>query len=243
MLQLFLKLSNILVTVGHVLDTVTLGLAIFEVTFVSALIGPSHLTLSMNLIVYKFALVGFTGINEIVFAFTMELSIDEITFINITVLLVTCPASFLSFHKCAFVDALSIIPSFNTLSMLLVHFPLAFVDGFVCLVDKDAVTVRLTVDPVALINVAVCIGHSSFANHLFVFDLAGIHGTILVFDVTKALPFGFVFLLELSFIFSLVIDFGPIVIPNQILSFILFVQILDPFLMGQKSFFVLILLS
>lgn len=115
--------------------------------------------------------------------------------------------------------------------MLFVHFPLALVDGFVRLVNKYALAVRLAIQPIALVNVAICVGHSALADHGLVLNLTSVERAILIFDVAEAFPLGFIFLLEFAFILSLIVDLGPIVIPNQILSIIFLVYVSDPFLM------------
>jgi len=213
-LEFFRKLANIFVTVSHVFYSMTLSLSVLEVAFVSALIWPCHLTFSMDLVIDELTFISLSGVDKVIFAFAMELSVDEITFINISVLLITCPASFLSFNKLTFVDTLTFIPSFNALTMLFIGFPFTFVNCLVSLVYENTFTMRFTINPFSLVNVTVSVGHSSLANHGFVFDLASIHRAILVFDITKTLPHSFVFLLELSFILSLFIDLRPIVIPD-----------------------------
>ena len=61
MLKFLLELSNILIAVYHILNTMTLSLSIFVIALVSTLIWPCHLTFSMHFIVDKFTFISFAS--------------------------------------------------------------------------------------------------------------------------------------------------------------------------------------
>ena len=95
-------------------------LSVLEVSFEATLIWPRHLTLSIHLVIYEIAFIGLSRVYKIVLAFSFELSIDKITFVDVSVLRVLALASLLSFSKIAVVLALPLVPRFLSFTFLLI---------------------------------------------------------------------------------------------------------------------------
>lgn len=237
MLHIILELSGEFVAICHVLNAVSVSFAILEIAFEAALIWPRHLALSVHLVIMEIAFVGLSGVDEIVLALTLELSVDKVAFIHVTILNVLALAGFLSLDEVAGVFALSPFPNLLSFSKLLIIVPLAFVQGAIHFVVENAHTMSLAFGPHTLVDVSISVFHAAWSFHVFVFDLSRVKRTVLVFDIAQAFPDGLVVLVKLTFVLAFVVDLRPVVVPHKIISSISGHQICFPLLLAHERVF------
>lgn len=104
-----------------------MGFSILESALEAALVRPCHLAFAVHLVIMEVTLIGLSGVDEIVFTLSLELSIDKVAFIHVTVIGVLALASLLSLGEVAGVFALAAVPSLLSFSFLLIVDPLAVV--------------------------------------------------------------------------------------------------------------------
>ena len=92
----------------------------------------------------------------------MELTVDEFTFVNITIELEFSLASLLTVDKITCVLNLIILPLLGTLSMVHIIEPLAVVHGSV-LINEHSISASFALLPLAVVDVSVLVRNSSFA--------------------------------------------------------------------------------
>ena len=190
------------------------------------------LLLADDLSIFELTLVDLACLCEGVLALAVELSVHEVALVDVAVLLLVARLSCLfAVGELAVVEALAGVPSFNAEAVLLFVFPLAVVDGLVDLVDEDALAFGLAVDPVTLVDVAICKDHLTLAVHVLVLDLAGVHRAVSELDVAEALPRVLVVGPELALVLALAVDLGPVVLPDD---FLLALLVGSPLLVRQK---------
>ena len=122
----------------------------------------------MNLILMEITLINLTSFIEVVFSFTMELSVNEISFIKITIEFKFSGTCFKSIDKITFVNNFVVIPLFGSFAMVCVIVPFAFVHGPFGIYE-DSLAASHAIFPLALINIAITVGHSSDSIKLTVF--------------------------------------------------------------------------
>ena len=104
----------------------------------------------------------------------MELSILEITFVVIAIELELSGSSFLSvFEATGELDGV-FVPALDSLAVVKIIFPLTLVHGSI-ISYEDAKSVCSTILILSLINIAICVCHSSLAMEEAVFGLATIN--------------------------------------------------------------------
>lgn len=81
MLNIIFPLADESVSAGPDFGTSTFHLSSFEFAVVNGLVGPSHLSFALHIVVFKLALVEAASVRKIVLAESMELTIDEVTFV------------------------------------------------------------------------------------------------------------------------------------------------------------------
>lgn len=141
---------------------------VFVFTLIFCSIGPKHQSTSMNLILVEISFINLTCFIEEVFSFAMELSVNEISFIKISVEFKFPLTGFKSINKVTLVDNFIVIPLFSSFSVVCVITPFTFVHGPFGIYE-DSLATSHAVFPLALIHISITVGHSSNSIKLTVF--------------------------------------------------------------------------
>ena len=108
----------------------------------------------------------------------LELSIDEVTFIEATIFpLEPTLSMLLALEESSSVDSFAVVPALFTLSVLQVIEPIANVSGSVG-VNEGAIAISLVLSPVSLVNVTVSVGHAAHTTALSISPHAFVLGSI-----------------------------------------------------------------
>ena len=186
-LQIIRPFTYVLVAACENLSSLTLHLPGQKVALISSLVGPDHHSLSLHLIALEFSLIELASFREVIFAAAMELSIEEVAFVESTIENEVTAASLSPVNEIANELDLVVIPRLSALPMLLVFHPLALIHTAID-IDKDAIAVSLSVLPLALINVTVGVCHSTFAVEQSILRLTVISGAVGKDDYADSLP-------------------------------------------------------
>ena len=162
MLQIVLPLTDVHVAAGEHLRPFAFHLAIPELALVARLIRPDHHAFAFHIIVVEFPFIQLAGVCEVILAITMELTVEEISFIKSTLKFKSTLARLLSMEECADETDLAKVPRLGALAMLLVVLPLAIVHAPAS-VNEDTVSIGLTVLPLSLEDVSVSMRHATFS--------------------------------------------------------------------------------
>lgn len=154
MLEVVSPSTFVSVTVGPHLGSLTLYLSVHEVTGVNGVVGPGHLTLTGNDIVSEVSLVKFACLCEIIFSFSMEITLVEISLVGVSLELELSFSGSLSFDKVSLVPDRSKVKYLFSLTMVHVVLPLAFVFG-TTLINVNTISVCFTVNELSLIDITV----------------------------------------------------------------------------------------
>jgi len=123
------------------------------------------------LVIIELTFIRLAGLDEIVLALSIELSVDKVALIHISVLGVLALASFLSLFEVAVVLTLTGVPNLLSFSFLIIVDPLAVVQSAVLLVVENTLAVSLSIEPLALVNVSISIVHAALSIHVLVLHL------------------------------------------------------------------------
>jgi len=104
--------------VGKLFDTKAISLTVNEISIIGGLIWPSHRAFTLDIIFNKFTLILLARLSEVIFALTMELAINKITLVDISVKFKLSFASLLAVYEIAGVLNLVIFPLLSTLSVV-----------------------------------------------------------------------------------------------------------------------------
>lgn len=115
----------------------------------------------------------------------MKHSVFEIALIGAILQSGSTFAIFLSKLKYTLIRVLVIIPSLYTISVLLIIFPFTFIMASLS-VTKDSITISFTVFPLALVDVAVSVGHPTNAFEDAIFCEAFIFRFVWKDDYTES---------------------------------------------------------
>lgn len=77
-----LELSNVSISSSVLLDSLTIHHSVLKLSFVSRLVWPDHDSISAHVVLFESTFVNLTSIGEVVFAMTVELSINEVTIVS-----------------------------------------------------------------------------------------------------------------------------------------------------------------
>ena len=119
----------------------------------------------------------------------MELAVNEVAFVVSTFKLKPAFPGLFAFDEFASKLNLIVIPRFGAVSMLLIVLPHTLIHGAVG-VHKYAHAVSFSVYPLALVDVAICMGHAAFAIELLVLRHALVCGPVRELDYSYAFPDG-----------------------------------------------------
>ena len=154
MLQIVLPFAVVNITIWPGLRTLTLHLAVNELSLVLRSIRPRHLSGTVNVVIGKLTFIGFTAVSEVINSLTMELAFDKVTLIRIVVILESTLASLLALLEITYVFDGVVVPCFAAFTMVNIVKPLSFVHRPIG-VNEDALSVGFAVFPFSLVNVAI----------------------------------------------------------------------------------------
>lgn len=117
----------------------------------------------------------------------MELAVEEVTLVEAAIKNEVTATSLFAVDEIANELDFVVVPRFGALPVLLVVNPLALIHATVD-VDEDAETFGLAVPPLALVNVAVCMSHATFAVEEAILCLTVVGGAIREDDDADSLP-------------------------------------------------------
>ena len=167
MLNIIFPLTDKSVSTAPDLGASAFHFAVPKLSFIVRLVRPSHFSFALHIVEFEIAFIKPARVSEVIPADSMELAIYEITFIVAAFKFKLAFSRLLAFHKVAGKLDLIIIPGFCSEAMLLIVLPLTLIHGPVR-VDKDAHTIRLSVGPLTLVDVSVCVRHPALAVELLV---------------------------------------------------------------------------
>jgi len=144
MLQIVSPVSNVPVSVGEMFGAFSVHFSAFEISFVSAFIGPDHYTFAVHIIVLKLALIKLSTIRKVIFAIPMKLAINEVSLIVPPFELKPSISGLFAINKHSRILDLIIVPALCAVSMLLVIDPLSLIHGTIG-VHKDTVAVGFSI--------------------------------------------------------------------------------------------------
>lgn len=183
---IILKRTLISITIWLPQNSLAVHQAILKFTVIILKVGPLEETFTVHVVFLKFSLVNLTIIGEVIFTMALHLSFDELSIVDTSVVRKLTSAILLSVDEFTLVNFGGLLPHFFTLAVLFVVNPRSFVNGSL-IVDKSSIPAGLTFDPVALVNITICVGHSSLTVWLATFDLSLIKGAIFIIDLTDTL--------------------------------------------------------
>ena len=162
----------------------------------------------------------------------IKFAIDEISFIMRSFKLKSSFSGFLSFNKISRVDYLALVPDLSTLTVLDIMYPVSIIEGAI-LVNKDTFAMSFSVEPLAMVDVAIGVSHLTFAVEHLVHSESFILRAVLELDNTQAFPRSLAFL-PVALVFPVLVNRLEIVIPSQ--EFTIFFQPFVILLLMHKSF-------
>lgn len=163
---------------------------------------------------------------------TIEFSIDKISLIMRSFKLKSSFSGFLSFNKISRVDYLALVPDLSTLSVLDIMNPVSIIQGAI-LINKDTFAMSLSIEPLPMVNVPICMSHLAFAVEHLIFSESFILRAVLELDNTQSFPSSFA-LLPVALVFPVLVNCLEIVIPSQ--EFTFFFQPFIILVLMHKSF-------
>jgi hypothetical protein len=182
MLAVISPATNVHGTVSPSESSLTVLLAILEVTFIASPVIPGLYSSALDCSKAELALIDFVNICKVVLAMPLELTIYEFTLIVAAIgPFKAALALFLAFIELADIaSAAAIIPCLLSHSMLRIIKPFTSVAHALRCVEESTTACRLVVAPLTDINIATCLDHLSaamelpVAEHSFVFRAIGI---------------------------------------------------------------------
>jgi hypothetical protein len=222
MCLIFVPLTIVDIAIGVAFLTHTVHHAIFELTNVLTLVGPSHLSHTAWLILLELPFVNLARIREVVLACTVEHTINKFARIGTSLTRECSLACLLAINEIAFVLDLVVVPILSALTVLLILFPVAFVEATLCIAESTD-SVRHAITPLSLVNVAIGVCHTAKTFELAVKGLTLVDCTVRILDGTNTTPFFAASsiiirglrLQPLSKILSTFADVFPAVVPDE----------------------------
>jgi hypothetical protein len=155
--------SNVLCAIRPLESAFTVFFAILKVSFILAAISPCFNSSSLDIAHSELSLIPFIQISKVVFSMTLEYSIYKVTFIKTSIFPFKSALSTLfTLIELTYVFSFSIIPAFFALPMLQIIHPISRVFGSVS-VDESALSMSHIVFPLSLVNITVCMCHSTLS--------------------------------------------------------------------------------
>ena len=218
-----LESTNISVKVLVLSDSLALHSAILKFTIVSRSIREEHGSLPIHVVLNEIALINPTRFGKVVLALSVELAINEVTFVGATLELKLAFSCLLSHRKVTRVLHLSTFPSLHSMPILQVVRPFTLVHGSFG-INKHTVAFCLAVLPLTLVDVSIRVVHPSFSVEQLVLSLTLVARSVTEFDFSQSLPVGSVLVPEASVLllgFGILVELHPVVVPVELLSLIL----------------------
>lgn len=165
-------------------------LAFLKLALVAAEVWPLHDASTLELVFYELADVHFSTIGEIVFSLPVKLALKEVAVVGGALEFKLALASFLAMFEVTLVlDGIK-VPKFEAQAVLEIVSPIAFVET-TFVIAKDSFAMCFSVLPLTLVDVAVCMGHTSHTIKEPVFSLTLIFGSIPKNNSSKTSPLYF----------------------------------------------------
>jgi hypothetical protein len=182
MLAVISPAANIHGSVSPSESTLTVLLAILEVTFIASPVIPGLYSAALDCPKPELALIDFVNICKVVLAMPLELTIYEFTLIVAAISpFKAALALFLAFIELADIaSAATVVPCLLSHSMLRIIQPFTSVAHALRCIEESTTACRLVVAPLTDVNIATCLDHLSpamelpVAEHSFVFRAIGI---------------------------------------------------------------------
>lgn len=156
--------SDVLNAIRPLESSLSILLPILEVSFISSAISPGLYASPFHVAHSEFSFVILVQVSKVISSKALEVAVHKVTFIVRAVFPVESSLSILlAFVEIADVRGLRpsrLAPSLNTLPMLLVVLPVAFVLGVVY-INEDSIAIGLVLLPAALVHISIGVSHSS----------------------------------------------------------------------------------
>jgi hypothetical protein len=155
----------------------------------------------MHIIFVEVSLIDLTRICEVIFALSVELALNEVALVHISVKFKFSLSRFLSVDKVSSVNNLVIVPLLSSFTVVGVILPRSFVHRAL-LVNKDSLSACLSFFPLALIDISVGVCHSSLSVEKSILSHSIVPGAIWELNSAKTLPN--------TIFFLIVFGYGPL---------------------------------
>ena len=218
-------------------DAKTVSLAVDEVAGVSRLIGPGHGSLALNIVLNKLALILFARLSKIVLTLSVELTVNEITLVNIAIEFKFTFTSLLAIHEVAGILDLIVLPLFGTFAVIHVVEPLAVIHRSV-LVDEHTLSARLAFLPLTVVDVTIFVCNTSFSMEQALICHTLVNCSVGELDHAEAFPGRLVFVsLPLTLVFSSFANIHLESVPVVAFATALRTQLVSKIIIGEKRLF------
>lgn len=154
------KLTYVFVAICKNLCSLSFHFSLFKLTFIFVAIRPWHYSFAFHIIINEVSLIHFSSVSEIVFSNSLKLTINKISIIITTIKLKSPFSCLLTLRKFTFILYSVIIPTFCSISVLLIVYPVSSIHASIW-VNKYAIAVCFSILPLPLINISVNMCHSS----------------------------------------------------------------------------------
>ena len=212
------KVPVINITVCVVPYSFAVHLPLHEFSFVSAEVGPLHYSSSLKLVFYKLTNIDFTAVSEIILACAMKLALDEVSLVGWPLEFEFTFARLLALLEISFILYTIEIPELKPMTVLEIVFPLSFVKRAL-IIAKDTVSMRISIFPLALVNVWIGVGHPAYAMKETVLGLALILRFIWEYYCAESSPFyfGSALFIPMAYVHSTITNIIGVIIPSEVL--------------------------
>ena len=152
----------------------------------------------------------------------MEHTIDKLTWIGAAFAGECALTGFFAVDEIALIFDFVIVPIFGSFAMLLIFFPVAFVEAALG-VAEGAFAVSHAIHPLTLINISISMRHPTKAFKLPILSLTLIHSSIRILDSSNTSPFlstssfviSLIWFFPLAEILPTITNILPIIIPDK----------------------------
>ena len=211
------KISNISATVSKILSSFAHHHSFFESSFISPFFRLCHNTSPSYFVILKISFVIFFRVSKEILALAMHFTFYKVALIPTSIKFKHAFSCLFTLLEVAFIGKFALIPKLDPFTMLFFIFPHTFIEGSVFSIEKYPRAVCSTILVSTLMNIAIFVCKSTFAIILLIFGDSKVWGTIFVLDFSNALPGGPVSR-PLAPIFTVLINFCIVIIPNEIFS-------------------------
>jgi hypothetical protein len=123
MLKIVLPHALISISVGPRFDTLSFHLSVYEFSFVFCVIWPDHDAEAGDVVFVELSVVNLSSVREIILSLTFELTIFEVTFVEVAIELKSTLSGLSTILEITLVLNGCIVPGLGAFSVILVVFP------------------------------------------------------------------------------------------------------------------------